>query len=212
MRTLVEATGPRPRLAIVLLSGAYAEPEDFLREGFVDALRARGVEAEVVMAGVRVAHFADGSVVDRIRDSVLGPVKARGFTRIWIAGISLGALATLCHAARHEDEAERRLLLSPYPGTREVWCEIAAAGGLASWRPSLPPGGDLEREAWHWLAQGGARRTPVECWFGAGDRFVEGQRMMASALPPASVHEVEGGHGWKDWQSMWRDFVRRLPA
>src|SRR6185369_4851975 len=162
MRTLVEATGPRPRLAIVLLSGSYTEPEDFLREGFVDALRARGVEAEVVMAGVRAAYFADASVVDRIRESVLLPLQARGFGRTWIAGISLGALAALCHAARHEDEAERRVLLSPYPGTREVWGEIAAAGGLASWQPSLPCSGDLEREAWHWLAEGGARRTAVE--------------------------------------------------
>jgi len=212
MRTLVEATGPRPSLAIVLLSGSYAEPEDFLREGFVDALRARGVEAEVVMAGVRAAYFADASVVDRIRESVLLPLQARGFGRTWIAGISLGALAALCHAARHEDEAERRVLLSPYPGTREVWGEIAAAGGLASWRPSLPCSGDLEREAWHWLAEGGARRRAVECWFGADDRFVEGQRMMASALPPGSVHEIEGGHQWKDWQAMWKDFVRRLPT
>ncbi|HET7402809.1 MAG TPA: alpha/beta hydrolase-fold protein [Usitatibacter sp.] len=210
MRTRVEATGARPRMAIVLLSPACAQPEDFQREGFVDALRARGVEAEVVMAGVRVAYFADGSIVDRLRESVLLPLAARGFARTWIAGISLGALATLCHAARHEDEAERRVLLSPYPGTREVWCEIADAGGLASWRPSLPGCGDLEREAWHWLGRGGARRTAVQCWFGADDRFVAAQRMMASAIPPGSVHEIEGGHEWKDWRAMWADFVQGL--
>ena len=132
MRTLVEKTGSRPGLAIALLSGSYTEPEDLLREGFVDALRARRVEAEVVMAGTRAAYFADGSVVDRIRYSVLLPLRARGFQRIWIAGISLGALATLCHAARHEGEAERRVLLSPYHGTREVLSEIAAAGGIGS--------------------------------------------------------------------------------
>jgi pimeloyl-ACP methyl ester carboxylesterase len=212
MRTLVDKTGPRPGLAIVLLSGSYAQPEDFVREGFVDTLRARGIEAEVVMAPTRAAYFADGSVVDRIRESVLQPLQTRGMRRIWIAGISLGALATLCHAARHEIEAERRVLLSPYPGTREVLREIAAAGGLASWRPALHAPGDLEREAWLWLAEGGAQRTAVECWYGAGDRFVEGQRMMASALPPGSVHEVAGGHEWKDWQRMWKDFVQRLPA
>ena len=207
MRTLVEKTGTRPGLAIALLSGSYTEPEDLAREGFVDAVRRRGLAAEIVMAGVRAAHFADGSVVERLRADVLQPLRGRGFQRVWVAGISLGALAALCHAARHEDEAERRVLLSPYPGTREVLREVAAAGGLASWRPVIGPHGDLEREAWRWLRDGGARRAAVECYYGAADRFVEGQRMMAAAMAPAAVHEVAGGHEWEDWRSMWNEFL-----
>jgi pimeloyl-ACP methyl ester carboxylesterase len=212
MRTLVEKTGERPGLAIALLSGSYTEPEDFVREGFVEAVRGRRIEAELVLAGVRAAYFADGSVVDRIRAAVLQPLRARGFDRIWIAGISLGALAALCHAARHEEEAERRVLLSPYPGTRDVLREIAAAGGLASWASTARAQDDLEREAWRWLAGGGARRAAVECWYGAADRFVEGQRMIAAALAPGTVHEVAGGHDWKDWRGMWNEFLERVEA
>jgi len=212
MRTLFENTGTGRDLAIVLLSGSYMEPEDFVREGFVDALRRRGLEAQVVMAGVRAAHFSDGSVVDRLRAHALAPLEAQGVRDIWIAGISIGALAALCHAARHEAQARRRVLLSPYPGTRDVLLEIEQAGGLGAWRPAIGAGGDLEREAWRWLRDGGGRRCVVDCYYGSEDRFVEGQRAIAATLDPARVHEVEGAHEWKDWRRMWNDFLERVDA
>lgn len=206
MRTLVEKTGPETGVAIALLSGSYIEPEDFVREGFIDAVRDRGIAAEVVAAGVRAAYFSDGSIVACVREAVVAPLRARG-RRIWIAGISIGAMAALAHAARHEDEAERRVLLSPYPGTRDVLLEIDAAGGLDAWDPAIPAAGDPEREGWRWLRDGGGRRTAVDCWFGSQDRFVDGQRRIAATLRPEAVHERPGAHEWKDWRAMWSEFL-----
>ncbi|HXN16056.1 MAG TPA: alpha/beta hydrolase-fold protein, partial [Usitatibacter sp.] len=153
MRTLIEtaAAGRRPALLLALLTGTYSKPEDFIREGFLAAVQAHGIEAEVVMAEVRAAYFADGSIVRRIRESVVLPALARGRSRIWLAGISLGGLAALSYAARHEDELEGVLLISPYPATRAVLLEMDEAGGPANWKPAIPPEGDLEREAWVWL-------------------------------------------------------------
>lgn len=207
MRTLVEKTGPRPGMAIALLSGSYSEPEDFVREGFIEAVRERGLAADIVVAGVRAAYFADGTVVDRIRETVLAPLRSRGHEHPWVVGVSIGALAALCHAARHEGEAGRRVLISPYPGTREVLREIDAAGGLDAWSPDIAAEGDLEREAWRWLREGGGRRVCVQCYFGSQDRFVDGQRRIAAALAAGAVHEVPGGHEWKDWRRMWNDFL-----
>src|SRR5687767_9816224 len=104
MRTIVETAGEgrRPALLMALLTGTYSEPEDFVREGFPQAVHERGIDAEVVMAQVRAAWFADGSIVRRIRESIVLPARARGHSRIWLAGISLGGLAALCYAARHE--------------------------------------------------------------------------------------------------------------
>jgi S-formylglutathione hydrolase FrmB len=208
MRTLVHANvdGAPPRRLIALLTGSYSEPEDFVRQGFAAAVAEQGVAAEIVMAEMRAAWFADGSIVERIRDSIVIPARVRGFDRIWLGGISIGALATLSYAARHEDDLEGLVLLSPYPAARDVLREVDAAGGLSHWHPQIPIEGDLEREAWLWLASRGGS-LPVFCYYGTQDRFAEGQRRMAQALEPAHVHERPGGHDWAAWRAFWNEFL-----
>ncbi len=211
MRTILHTRTADPRngstLLIALLAGTFSEPEDFVREGFPAALSEHGVEAEVAMAEVRAAWFADGTIVERIRESVVGPARDRGRTRIWFAGISLGGLAALSYAARHEGDVEGILLISPYPATRDVLREMDAAGGAASWNPVIPPGGDLEREAWLWLAARRDRGPPVHCYFASGDRFAAGQRRMAAAVAPERVREMPGGHDWAAWRALWNQFL-----
>lgn len=208
MRTLIHAAGERPAIAVGLLSGSYSTPEDFVREGFPQALERRGIAARIVMAEVRASWFSDGSVVQRVRETVVEPARAQGLSRVWLVGISLGGLACLAYAARHGEEIERMALLSPYPGTREVLREIDAAGGLAQWRPADAES-NPEREAWAWLRDHGRNAPRVDCYFASGDRFAEGQRRIARCLPAAAVHEVAGGHEWRDWRAMWDDFLER---
>lgn len=211
MRTLVDAVpGTSAPLLLALLSGSFSQPEDFIREGFVAALRDHGIDAQVAMAGMRMADFADGTVVERIRTAIVEPARARGATRVWIAGISLGAMAGLAYAARRERDLEGLVLIAPYPGTRPVLAEIEAQGGLANWNAAIPDGGDLEREAWRWLARRAPGGAPgVHCYFGSEDRFAEGQRAVARALPAAAVHEMRGAHEWPDWRRMWDAFLDR---
>lgn len=208
MRTLEHSTDGPPAVALGLLSGSYSTPEDFVREGFVQAVEDRGIAAWIVMAEVRAAYFSDDSIVRRIRESVVDRARARGIGRLWLAGISLGGLAALAYAARHAADIERIVLLSPYPGTREVLREIEHAGGLDAWRAPAS-GSDAEQEAWAWLRDRGTGGPRVECHFASGDRFVEGQRRMAARLPANAVHEVDGAHGWNEWRRMWDDFLER---
>jgi S-formylglutathione hydrolase FrmB len=209
MRTIEAGAheGRRSAVMLALLAGSLSEPEDLVRQGFPDAVRAHGIDVDLVLGETRAAWFADGSIVGRIEQAVVGPARDRGHTRIWIAGISLGGLAAVCYAARHEEDFEGLALISPYPATREVLREMDAAGGPAEWRPDIAPEGDLEREAWRWLAGGGARRAAVHCYIATGDRFVEGQRQMASTLDPARVRELPGGHDWPAWRSLWNVFL-----
>jgi S-formylglutathione hydrolase FrmB len=208
MRTLLHSAGTRqdPALSLVLLSGTYSEPEDFVREGFPAAVSDHGIDAEIVMAEVRAAWFADGSIVRRIHESVITPARERGRSRIWLAGISLGGLAALSYAARHASEVAGIVLISPYPATRDVLREMEAAGGPGRWKPVIPPQGDLEREAWLWLATNGAR-WPVHCWYGSDDRFAERQRRIGAVLEPSRVHERPGGHDWPAWRRFWDEFL-----
>lgn len=212
MRTLLHNADGHTPLSLALLTGTYSEPEDFVREGFAAAVGEHGIDAEIVMAQVRAAWFADGSIVQRIHESVVMPARQRGRTRTWLAGISLGGLAALSYAARHEDQVAGIVLISPYPATRDVLREMEAAGGPGRWKPVIPPEGDLEREAWLWLAAPDQGRVPVHCCFASGDRFAEGQRRMAQTLAPDRVHEMPGGHDWEAWRSLWLQFLDQRSA
>src|SRR5258706_9558408 len=207
MRTILNRAPASQGVVLALLSGTYSEPEDFVREGFPEAVRAHGIEADIVMAAVRAAWFADGSIVGRIREAIVLPARERGASRIWLAGISLGGLAALSYAARHEEDIEGIVLISPYPATREVLREMDEAGGLGQWKPVIPPDGDLEREAWLWLAASREGRPPVHCYFASGDRFAPGQRRLAEAGPPRRVREIPGGPGRNAWRALWGEFL-----
>ena len=208
MRTILQ-TVPSPSAPLLaLLPGTYSAPEDFVREGFPAAVRDQGIDAELVMAEMRASWFADGTIIDRIRDAVIEPARARGRTRIWLVGVSLGGLAALSYAARHARDIEGILLISPYPATRPVLREMQHAGGIKQWKPMILPEGDLEREAWWWLARYGDRDDPpVHGYFASNDRFASGQRQMAQALAAGRVHEVEGGHDWAAWRALWMEFL-----
>jgi len=197
-------SGASAALHVVLLSGGFIVAEDFLREGFVARLRERGIECPVTIAEVRMAYFADASLAPRLA-AILRDVRAGGAQRVWVAGVSLGGLAALCHAAR-DDGLAGLALLSPYPGTRPVLREIERAGGLAPWAAAAEPE-DPEREAWLWLARRAPGHPPVHAWYGSGDRFAAGQRQLAQALPGENVHEIAGGHDWADWRAMWNRFL-----
>ena len=205
MRSVVKRVpGANENLHVVLLSGGFINAEDFEHHGFIANLRERGIDCPVTIAEVRMAYFADGSITMRVRE-VADAARAAGAERLWIAGVSLGGLAALCHAAGDESVAGLALF-SPYPGTRLVLREIEAAGGLAAWANDNAPS-DVEREAWHWLARRSPGKPPVHAWYGASDRFVAGQRLLAGALPGENVHEIAGGHDWPDWREMWNRFL-----
>ena len=209
MRTLIQPAvpGARSDLLIALLSGTYIEPEDFIREGFPAAVHEHGIEAELALVEARAAWFADGTIVERIHEHVVLPARERGRTRIWLAGISLGALGAVCYAARHPGDLEGLVLISPYPATRDVLREMEEAGGLGQWKPVIPPQGDLEREAWLWLAGRAPGAPEVRCYFGSEDRFAPGQRALAATLAPGQARELPGGHDWAAWRRFWNEFL-----
>lgn len=209
MRTILAGTheGPRPAILMALVTGSYSQPEDFVREGFPQAVARHGIDAEVVLAQLHAAWFADGSIVARLDEAVVRPARSRGHTRIWLAGVSLGGLAALGYCARHAASIEGVVLISPYPATREILREIERAGGPAHWDAAIPAGGDLEREAWAWLAHHGAGGTAAYCYFASGDRFAAGQRQIAAALPAGHSRELPGGHDWAAWRALWSTFL-----
>ncbi len=54
---------------------------------------------------------------------------------------------------------------------------------------------------------GVADSPPLYLGFGHDDRFAAAHKLLAAALPPASVDVIAGGHEWRTWTRLWENFL-----
>lgn len=208
----------RPDTLLVMLPGSYSLPQDFVQEGFVQAVRERRIAADLVLVDAHVGYYADRSIVDRLRADVIAPALAQGYTRIWLVGISIGAFGALIYDQAQPQGITGVVLLGPYLGKRALGEEIRAQGGLRSWRApvgALDPD-DIDDIVWRWLQPYARDASPpnrpaLYLGYGRDDRFVFSDRLLAAALPPERVFETDGGHDWGPWLALWRQQLDTLP-
>jgi pimeloyl-ACP methyl ester carboxylesterase len=205
----------RPATLIVMLPGAYSRPGDFVEEGFVDALRQRGIAADVVVADSHIGYVIERSLFERLHEDVVRPAKARGYQRVWLLGISLGGFAALGYAVLHPGEVDGVVALAPYLGARKLLDEISAAGGPTRWLAQTSPAAedDADRRLWRALA-GGTLAVPVYLGYGRDDRFADAHRLLSGVLPAERVTTAAGGHDWPAWRELWEGWLDRgsIPA
>jgi len=201
---------------IVLLPGAFDRPEDFVADGFVDALHARGIAADVALVDATIPYYRERLIVPRLDADVIAPARARGIRHVWLAGISLGGLGSLIYANEGKAQVDGLLLIAPYLGERATVAEVAASGGLASWAPpGRIPDDDLDRRIWQVakkLTVARAADAP-QVWlgFGVDDRFVTAHRLLAAAMPADHVFTAPGGHDWPAWRAVWSAMLDAAP-
>jgi pimeloyl-ACP methyl ester carboxylesterase len=208
---LIEASpGAAAAARIILMPGAYHEPEQFEREGFSEAVRRRGLKVDLQFVAPELQHLLDRSVLDRLGAEIIAPARAAGCMNLWLGGVSLGGFIALAYAERRRTDLDGLCLLAPYLGNRMVTGEIAAAGGVRSWRPASIADDDEERRIWAFirdLPQGG---PALVLGIGRQDRFGHGHGLLAAALPPEAVDVVDGGHDWAAWIRLWDMFLDRF--
>ncbi|HEY6927985.1 MAG TPA: alpha/beta fold hydrolase [Steroidobacteraceae bacterium] len=238
MRTILEAAqdGIAAPTRVLLLPAAYTGPEDFVREGFVRAVRERRLAVDLVFVELTLPHLTDRTMLRRLRDEIVLPARATGCRSIWLGGISLGGFIALAYAARFTQEIDGLCLLAPYLGNQRVIGEIARADGVDGWTAGDLAEDDDERRIWQFIkeqrdrsaaeevprsAGGGPRgdRTSaspavaLHLGFGSEDRFAASHRLMAAALAPSSVDVGPGGHEWPAWRRLWENFLdTRFPV
>ena len=196
---------------LVLLPGANMAPAEMQAEGMVEALRRRQLAVDVVIAGAGLEYVYDGSILERLRDDVIAPYRARGYRRLWLAGISLGGFVAMGYAMRNPGQVEGIVALAPYLGRRTLVQEVADAGGALRWQASAQPRGadDVDHALWQWLATRPAGTPALHLGYGSDDRFAQGHALLAALLPPAQVQTVPGGHDWQPWRRLWSDWLDR---
>ena len=196
-------TGSAAGVRIVMLPPAYAAAGDFVRAGFVSAVRARGLAIDLVFAGLEARHVTDDSLTAQVWE-LIDPTRVHG-TRVWLGGISLGGYIALCAAQSDPGALAGLCLLAPYLGSHIVTSEVARAG-LAAWNPAPLAADDDERRIWRFIQERPAG-LPIHLGLGREDRFVERHRVLADSLLSEEVDTVPGGHDWPTWHRLWENFL-----
>jgi pimeloyl-ACP methyl ester carboxylesterase len=198
-----------PPVTLLLLPPAKASADDFEREGFLEALNAHRIPARVLRSELPLDLYAGQQIVDLLREALreaAGPGQSRP---IWVAGISLGGMTALACARDCPGMFEVVFAISPWPGPRTLWSDIAQAPSVSSWAAASHRTYDDERRVWRWLGQGTPGAGEVLVGWGRSDRFAQGQSLLASALAPPQRLSCEGGHDWDTYRTLWHQFLAR---
>ena len=202
---------------LVMLPGSFARPEEFVREGFVLAVRERRLAVDMVLVDAHLGYYSDRSIIDRLQADIVAPARARGYRSVWLVGISVGAFGAMIYTQAQPEGITGIVALGPYLGKRSVTEQVRAAGGLARWQA---PGGVLAADEidlilWRWLqgarADGGAAPVPLYLGYGLADRFLADDELLAAALPAGRVLTAAGGHDWPVWLTLWQRMLDVLP-
>lgn len=213
MQMISDRAPPRDdayRTLLVMLPGATDAAEDFLRHGFVRALRERRLPVDAMLVDAHTDYYLDRSIASRLAQDVVVPARTRQYRQIWLLGISLGGMGALLCARAHPGEIDGVILLAPYLGNRGRIAEIARRGGLDDWQPdTIEPQND-EQTLLAWLKSyrfDDPAAPAIYLGYGLADRFAPASAMLAQRLPAERVAAKPGGHDWATWRHLWDHFL-----
>ncbi len=219
---LLTRTATPSKTLIVFLPGSQEVPQDVVKEGFVAQVRAKHVDADVMVIDSHLGYFRNRTFDVRIHDDIIEPARKKGYESIWLAGISLGGFGSLMYAFTYPNEIAGIIALAPFIASDEVLDELVNAGGFARWTPADPLGADdYQRALLKWLKGYGssasataittAKRPKLYIGYGNDDRLARFQKIIAPLLPPEQMLAAPGGHDWPPWKQMWADALDRAP-
>ena len=215
---LSQRAATQSKTLIVFLPGSQEVPQDVVNEGFVAQVRAKHIDADVMVIDSHLGYFRNRTFDVRIHDDIIEPARKKGYASIWLAGISLGGFGSLMYAFTYPNEIDGIIALAPFVASDKVLDEVVDAGGLARWTPTEPLGADdYERALLKWLKgysgpQNAAEKRPkLYIGYGVDDRMARFQPIIGTILPAEQMLAAPGGHDWPPWKQIWEDALGRAP-
>jgi pimeloyl-ACP methyl ester carboxylesterase len=202
------------RILLLMLPGARNTPQQLVEQGFVHALRERKLPVDVLALDAHVDLYLDRADIEGVLHRTLDEVRAHGYRRIWLLGISLGGSGAMICATQRAAEIEGVFLLAPFLGTRGLIAEVEAAGGLRHWQAGEIAPRDHERALLEQIRRSplGAEGFPViHVGYGSEDRYRGGSMLLSQCLPQRRVTVIPGGHDWETWRALWHALLDRQP-
>jgi len=206
------ATGER--ILLLMLPGAKNTPQQLIDYGFIRALRERNLAVDVLALDAHVDLYLDRPNIEQLLHKTLDEIRAHGYRRIWLLGISLGGTGAMLCATQRSTEIEGLLLLAPFLGTRGIIAEVAAAGGLQHWQAGEITSRDYERALLQQLRlspPGTSGFPPVFLGYGSDDHYRGASVMLSAYLPEQRISVIPGGHDWETWVVLWHNLLDLQP-
>jgi Serine aminopeptidase, S33 len=200
------APSGRAEILLVMLPGAGIEASDFAANGMIAAVHSHTPHVDITVAHPDIGLYLEDGVTGILHTAVIAPALARGITRIWLLGISLGGMGALLYASAYQQNIEGIFLIAPFLGTRGTTAEILRAGGLTAWNPAHSTATAPEQRLLTWLQTHPA--TPaIYLGYALEDRFAPAHKLLAQHLPPTRVTTTHGGHDWPSWRTLWQQLA-----
>jgi pimeloyl-ACP methyl ester carboxylesterase len=203
---------------VVVLPGRADDLDRLQGSGMADAIHAVWPDADVVFAEVTLDFYKQGDAPKRLRDEVIEPARARGYSSIWLAGASMGGMGTLLYDAQYPGELDGMLLLAPYLGDYDLLEEIDHAGGVLRWDGGPSQGFTVDswqRDLWRYikvLANDPRRSERIWLAYGDDDRLRKAMPLLIPALHKQQVFVRDGGHVWRVWAPATREMLQAIQA
>jgi pimeloyl-ACP methyl ester carboxylesterase len=200
----------RPACLVVFLPGRRDHAGQYETAGFMQAVRQAGVHADMLAVEAHYGYYTRRTVVTRLREDVIVPALAQGYTQLWLVGVSMGGLGALLYVRDYPNDITGVVALAPFLGDAQVIGEIASAGGLHHWQPATMAAEDRQRTLWQWLKTHLARSQEgprLYLGYGRQDSFAPANQLLAAQLPVTQVFTHPGGHNWQTWSQLWQAFL-----
>jgi len=204
------------RNLIVFIRALYGNHKTFEKEGFVAMVRAKGLRYDMVAPNAHMAYYYGRTLDKRLKEDVIEPARAAGYTNIWLVGVSMGGLGSLMYLLKSPEDSGIAgiVLMAPFLGEREILNEIIQAGGVRKWEPGGYNENDWQRLLWDWLKrydQQQARLPPIYLGYGDNDAYALGQGLLATILPRDHVIVIEGTHSVDTVKQIWAIMLDTVP-
>lgn len=191
------------RTLLVMLPGRLGTAEQFRAEGFVDMVLAAGNSLDIITAEAHIGYYYNQTIVERLRQDIILPARARGYRRIWILGISMGGMGAIWYDRTHPGDVNGLILLAPYLGEKSIVEEVETAGGLRGWQQDEADRGQFPQDIWGMTKGYVDRQATVGRLFlgyGLQDAFARSNSLLARELPADQVATLPGSHDWRTWR------------
>ena len=83
-----------------MLPGMGMTADEFVAQGFVSDVHDRRLPVEIVAAQPELDVYIEDQIANTLHDTVIAPALARGYSRLWLLGISVGGMARSSPRAR----------------------------------------------------------------------------------------------------------------
>lgn len=205
VRTLVDEPDGRADELVVLLPGRHSLPGEFVREGFLEKMRAARPAAKIVLPDLHIGYYRKQTLAERLHRDVIAPARDAGIDRVTLVGLSMGGMGAMIYDLEHPGNVEEIILLSPFLGDASVIADIHAQGGLAKWQPQGEEPDAFSHRLWlrlrdSWLTRPDRPLLKLGC--GESDRLATTTRLAAAELAPATTLWLPGGHDWPAWNAL----------